>query len=88
MTLDDKIKAFLSVNFGYGSGDGDGYGYGSGSGRTGFLRMAKRCARQWRRCETSFLRICRKMNALTRFCEKQTARKHIRHSIFTAGITD
>ena len=32
MTLDDKIKAFLSVNFGYGSGDGDGYGYGSGSG--------------------------------------------------------
>ena len=28
MTLDDKIKAFLSVNYGYG----DGYGYGSGSG--------------------------------------------------------
>ena len=32
MTLDDKIKAFLSVNSGYGSGDGDGYGSGSGSG--------------------------------------------------------
>ena len=40
MTLDDKIKAFLSVNFGdgsgYGSGSGSGYGdgsgYGSGSG--------------------------------------------------------
>lgn len=30
MTLDDKIKAFLSVN--YGSGDGEGYGYGSGYG--------------------------------------------------------
>ena len=32
MTLDDKIKAFLSVNFGYGSGDGDGSGFGSGDG--------------------------------------------------------
>lgn len=32
MTLDDKVKAFLSVNSGYGSGDGDGYGYGDGSG--------------------------------------------------------
>ena len=44
MTLDDKIKAFLSVNSGYGygsgygdgsgdgSGDGDGSGYGSGYG--------------------------------------------------------
>ena len=36
MTLDDKIKAFLSVNSGdgsgYGSGDGSGSGYGSGSG--------------------------------------------------------
>ena len=40
MTLDDKIKAFLSVNSGYGygygdgdgSGDGSGYGYGDGSG--------------------------------------------------------
>ena len=32
MTLDDKIKAFLSVNYGYGSGDGYGYGYGSGYG--------------------------------------------------------
>ena len=42
MTLDDKVKAFLSVNYGsgdgsgdgsgYGSGDGDGYGYGYGSG--------------------------------------------------------
>ena len=30
MTLDEKIKAFLTV--GYGSGDGSGYGYGSGSG--------------------------------------------------------
>ena len=30
MTLDDKVKAFLSVN--YGSGDGSGYGYGDGSG--------------------------------------------------------
>ncbi len=40
MTLDDKVKAFLSVSYGYGygsgdgsgSGDGDGYGYGYGSG--------------------------------------------------------
>ena len=32
MTLDDKIKAFLTVNSGYGSGDGSGYGYGSGDG--------------------------------------------------------
>ena len=36
MTLDDKIKAFLSVNSGdgsgYGYGDGYGSGYGSGSG--------------------------------------------------------
>ena len=38
MTLDDKIKAFLSVNYGsgygsgYGDGDGSGSGYGSGSG--------------------------------------------------------
>ena len=36
MTLDEKIKAFLSVNSGDGSGDGDGdgdgYGDGSGSG--------------------------------------------------------
>ena len=34
MTLDDKVKAFLSVSYGYGygDGDGDGYGYGSGSG--------------------------------------------------------
>ena len=34
MTLDDKIKAFLSVNYGsgYGSGYGDGSGYGSGDG--------------------------------------------------------
>ncbi len=32
MTLDEKIKAFLSVNYGSGSGDGSGYGYGSGSG--------------------------------------------------------
>ena len=36
MTLDDKVKAFLSVNSGsgsgYGSGDGDGYGDGSGYG--------------------------------------------------------
>ena len=28
MTLDDKIKAFLSVNSGYGSGYGSGSGYG------------------------------------------------------------
>lgn len=34
MTLDDKVKAFLSVNYGsgYGSGDGSGDGYGSGFG--------------------------------------------------------
>ena len=32
MTLDEKIKAFLSVNYGSGSGDGSGYGYGSGYG--------------------------------------------------------
>ena len=32
MTLDEKVKAFLSVNYGDGSGDGDGSGYGSGSG--------------------------------------------------------
>ena len=32
MTLDDKVKAFLSVNSGYGDGDGDGYGCGSGYG--------------------------------------------------------
>ena len=36
VTLQDKIKAFLSVDHGdgYGSGDGsgDGYGYGTGSG--------------------------------------------------------
>lgn len=42
MTLDDKVKAFLSVNSGsgygygygdgFGSGDGDGYGSGSGDG--------------------------------------------------------
>ena len=32
MTLDDKVKAFLSVNSGYGSGDGSGSGYGSGDG--------------------------------------------------------
>ena len=32
MTLDDKIKAFLSVNYGSGSGSGYGYGDGSGSG--------------------------------------------------------
>ena len=37
-TLEDKIKQFLSVDFGYGygsgdgSGDGDGSGYGSGDG--------------------------------------------------------
>ena len=35
-TLEDRIKAFLSVSYGdgygYGSGDGDGYGYGDGSG--------------------------------------------------------
>ena len=32
MTLDDKIKAFLSVNSGYGYGYGDGDGSGDGSG--------------------------------------------------------
>ena len=40
MTLDDKVKAFLSVSsgygsgygYGYGSGYGDGYGYGYGYG--------------------------------------------------------
>ena len=36
MTLHEKIKALLSVNYGYGSGygsgSGDGYGYGYGSG--------------------------------------------------------
>lgn len=34
MTLDEKIKAFLTVNSGsgYGYGDGYGYGYGDGSG--------------------------------------------------------
>ena len=34
MTLDDKVKAFLSVSsgYGYGSGYGDGSGYGSGYG--------------------------------------------------------
>ena len=36
MTLDEKIKAFLTVCYGYGygsgSGSGDGYGYGSGDG--------------------------------------------------------
>ena len=36
MTLDDKVKAFLAVNYGDGygdgSGDGDGSGYGNGSG--------------------------------------------------------
>ena len=34
MTLDDKVKAFLSVSYGDGSGYGYGYGsgYGSGSG--------------------------------------------------------
>ena len=41
-TLEDRIKAFLSLSYGsgsgdgsgsgYGDGDGDGYGYGSGSG--------------------------------------------------------
>ena len=46
MTLDDKIKAFLTVNsgdgsgggYGYGSGDGSGYGYGSGDGVKSFNR--------------------------------------------------
>ena len=32
MTLDEKIKAFLSVSSGYGYGYGDGYGSGSGYG--------------------------------------------------------
>ena len=38
MTLDDKVRAFLSVTYGdgygsgYGSGDGSGDGYGDGSG--------------------------------------------------------
>lgn len=32
MTLDDKVKAFLSVNYGDGSGYGSGYGYGYGYG--------------------------------------------------------
>ena len=32
MTLDDKIKAFLSVNSGSGYGDGSGYGSGYGDG--------------------------------------------------------
>lgn len=32
MTLHEKIKAFLSVNYGSGDGYGDGYGDGSGSG--------------------------------------------------------
>ena len=30
--MDEKVKAFLSVNSGYGSGYGDGYGSGDGSG--------------------------------------------------------
>ena len=32
MTLDEKLKAFLTVSSGSGYGDGDGYGSGSGSG--------------------------------------------------------
>ena len=32
MTLDEKVKAFLSVNYGDGSGDGSGSGYGDGYG--------------------------------------------------------
>ena len=32
MTLDEKVKAFLSVNYGDGSGDGSGYGDGYGDG--------------------------------------------------------
>lgn len=134
MTLHEKIKALLSVNYGsgdgYGSGYGSGYGYGDGikrfngetvyridgvntlirsvRGNTAhgailnddltltscyiakqdvFLRMAKRCAKQWRHCETSFSRICKKMSALIRSCAKQTARKHTRRSIFTTGTT-
>ena len=31
-TLEDRIKAFLSVSYGSGSGYGSGYGYGYGSG--------------------------------------------------------
>ena len=31
-TLEDRIKAFLSVSYGDGYGDGDGDGYGSGDG--------------------------------------------------------
>lgn len=31
-TLEDRIKAFLSLSYGDGSGDGSGYGYGDGSG--------------------------------------------------------
>ena len=42
MTLDDKVKAFLSVNSGdgsgYGDGDGSGYGSGYGSGIKSFNR--------------------------------------------------
>lgn len=32
MTLDDKVKAFLAVNYGDGCGDGSGDGYGDGDG--------------------------------------------------------
>lgn len=32
MMLDDKVKAFLSVNYGSGSGSGSGSGYGYGDG--------------------------------------------------------
>ena len=32
MTLDEKIKAFLTVSYGDGYGDGYGYGYGDGYG--------------------------------------------------------
>lgn len=38
MTLDDKIKAFLSVNYGSGSGSGYGDGDGDGSGIKRFNR--------------------------------------------------
>ena len=31
-TLEDRIKAFLSVSYGDGYGSGDGYGYGDGDG--------------------------------------------------------
>ena len=31
-TLEDRIKAFLSLSYGSGSGDGDGSGYGDGDG--------------------------------------------------------